>query len=215
MELARMFEGAGWMMYPLLLIAMAAWPASLVLPAISVFARKRSLALVFAMLLAALGLLAAGLGPLGMHFGMQTVNEAIVHVNPEDQEIIRHAGQSEARGCVFFGLIIAAIPLGAACVALGRAVTEQRRGLAIAGGLLLGLAVAFFFFALAGQQYGLIQSDAAIAHVDPSMKAVLAAAGAEQSAQSLKAGLMIAVPLALLGAGMVVAGARSGKAPTA
>ncbi len=215
MELARMFQGGGWMMYPLMLIAMAAWPASLVLPAISVFSAKRSLALVFAMLLAALGLLAAGLGALGMSLGMQMVNEAIAHVNPADQETIRHAGLSEARACVLFGLVIAAAPLGAACVALGRAVTEQRRALAVGGGIVLGLAVAFLFIALAGQQYGMIQADAALANVEPSMKATLAAAGASQSAQSLKVGLMVAVPLALVGAGLLFAGARSGKAPTA
>jgi hypothetical protein len=118
-SIAQAFAEGGWGMYPVLFLGLIAVPAALALPSIGIATARPTLGRVFAILLAALGLFAIGGGVLGWQSGLHTMEAALRAVNPADRETIRMAGQSEARVCLIFGLMTAALPLAGAVLLLG------------------------------------------------------------------------------------------------
>lgn len=215
MELAHYFQAGGWPMYLLVLTLMVSLLASVALPVVAFIAGKRGLALAFSMVLAALGLVAAGIGAFGRAWGMNLTEQAVVHVNPADKEIILMAGSGESRVCLAFGLMIAVLPLAAACIALGRAVTDKIAGLAIAGALVLALGVAFGVGGLAARQANLVKAETAYVNADPSQREMLLAFGRAAASGATTTGLAVGVPLCLVGAGLLFAASRKPAAAAA
>ncbi|HEY3449066.1 MAG TPA: hypothetical protein VGK67_22075 [Myxococcales bacterium] len=215
MELARFFEMGGWMMYPLVLLLALCLPASVGLPIAGYAIGKPKLAFLFAMILAVLGVAAAGLGALGQAMGMRMVEQAVVHVNPVDRDTILMVGSGEARVCLAFGLVVAMLPLAAACVALGRAFGQKLSSAATAGGLVAGLGVAIGMGALSARQFALIQVETAMGMASPDMRPALVAAGANEAVVYLTAALVAGLPLVLVGAVLLGLGARAAKAQAA
>ncbi len=65
-------------------------------------------------------------GAAGVVLGMQMVESAVAHVNPEDKGIILAVGLSEALGCAVLGGWLAAPQLGAVALGLGMGSVGQR-----------------------------------------------------------------------------------------
>ncbi|MBI5544998.1 MAG: hypothetical protein HY901_13995 [Deltaproteobacteria bacterium] len=207
-SIARMFEMGGWMMYVLVLVALLAALASLALPIVAFAAGKARLATLFAMLLGILGLAAAGLGAIGRGLGMRMVEQALAHVNPADAEVVRAVGSGESRVCLAFGLAVAVAPLAAACVCLGRALTEKATGLATAGGLALACGLAVFVAMLASQQFLLVEVETAFGAGIEADLAALLAHGREAASKRLGYGFIAGTPLAIAGIMLLAVGSR-------
>ena len=120
-------------------------------------------------------------------------------------------GSGEARVCLAFGLFIAVLPLAAACVALGRAVSQKVSGLAVVGSLVLALGVAVMVGGLASRQVSLIEAETAFANADPSERATFVAFGQSAAARASTVSLVGGVPLALIGAALLVVGANKAR----
>jgi hypothetical protein len=207
-SLVRFVEGGGWPMYPLILLGMVAAPASLALGGIGALAKSARPAGIFALVLLGVGAGAVGFGAFGQHQGVTMMEEALAHVNPEDAEIIRAAGRSEARGCMVLGLAVALLPLAAAAglslLALGKSRAGSRLSLVGIGALLVALGAGRLVGAAISSQMETRSAEEASAHVDVLDREAIRAMGAEAAAKALGSGFKLAAPLAL--AGIVLGG---------
>ncbi|MGC4118151.1 MAG: hypothetical protein QM765_27090 [Myxococcales bacterium] len=210
-DLARYFEMGGWMMYPLVLVLMLALPSSLGLPIASYVVGKPKLAFLFSMVLAGLGLAAAGLGALGRGLGMRNVEQAIAMVKPVDAAVILTVGRGESRACLAFGLAVAVLPLAAAGVALGRAAGARVSAVAAAGGLALGAGLAALMGVLSVGQFALVNLETSIGIDDARQLPAIAAESARLSSSHLAAAAGVGLPLAAVGAMLLVVAARRAK----
>lgn len=147
MELARYWEMGGWWMYPILLAGMVAVPAAVALPVIAFASGQRTVARASPYVLLAISSLPFALGVLGWQAGLGIMEDAISHVNRADFDAIRMAGRSEARVCLIFGMMAAALPLavGASLVGIswGSQPVPRSRTLSavLVGGIVLVAAV--------------------------------------------------------------------------
>jgi hypothetical protein len=213
MAIGQYFEMGGWMMYVLLGLGLLALPAAFALPYVSFVSPKPRRAMIFAVLLAALGLLAAGLGALGQAQALRRVEAAVGFASPEQRVPLRLAGSSESRVSLIFGLLVAALPLAGACIALGPARSEKLDRPAIARAFSLAAGVAVIVLGLAGQQAALFSAERAQVFADPETRAALAADSYRSASVRLKLAAALGVPLVLIGAGFFGGGTKGeGKA---
>lgn len=199
MSLASLLQAGGWPMYPLVLLAALALPVSLALPAIGYGVGKRRLAMVFTMLLAALGFAAIALGLFGRWWSLEQVRQALAFVDPSDREALALAGSSEARSCAVVGLAVAALPLAASGLMLGRAVSERRSAVGVIGGLLLGVGMGLLAAAIAVQQLHVLRAEEAGARALEMDRAMLVAMFRQSAARALSLGGLLAGPATIAG----------------
>lgn len=109
-DLARFWLEGGIAMYLVLALGLVAEG----LGAAALLTKKNAIAL------AVLGfsLLPLCLGVIGQAVGRQTVEEAIAHVHPQDQELIRDAGCKEAARPLQLGGVLSLLTLPTAAVGL-------------------------------------------------------------------------------------------------
>ena len=120
-ELAWYMQAGGFLMLPILLLTLVSLPAAVVMPVVAALTRKRTLALIFGVLLLAGAALSFGMGVAGFYIQLDMVEQAIAHVAPEDAEPIRFAGLSESRVCLIAGIAGALPALAGATSALALA----------------------------------------------------------------------------------------------
>ena len=211
MSFVEFFQMGGSMMFVLLAVGLIALPAAVVLPLIAFASDKPKPAMHFAAILAAVGLLTAGLGALARTQGMRTVEQAIVLVDPAEKEALRMEGSSESRVCLVFGLLLAALPLAGACACVARALNEKLDAPATARAVSLAAGIAVLVLGVVGHQAALFTAEHAQVSAPPEMRAALAAEGSRSASGRLKLAAALGTALVLIGAGFFSAGASNPK----
>ena len=213
--LARYWEAGGWPMYPIFLLGLLGLLASVGLPIAGFAMGKPRPAFLFAMMLLVLAVFTAGMGALGQTLDMRTVDEAIVHVNPADREIIRMAGSSESRTCLAFGLYAAILPLAAAGLLLSRALARAKSALGALAGPALAIGLGALCAGAALQQGALVAAEDAAAHQGIGDKDLPAGAprpvhavDASEASARLRGGAVVGAPFVLAGIALLVVGAK-------
>lgn len=129
--LARWFESGGPVMWPIAIvgaIAVVAAPIALIVALVT--ASKRA-ALYISIALCGVAAILLSLGALGYLMSMRQVADALQYLSPEDQEVIRNEGISEAMTPAVFALWLSVVPLGGGVALFGLGyvrLIEWRRG---------------------------------------------------------------------------------------
>ncbi|MHB8877776.1 MAG: hypothetical protein ACYC8T_29135 [Myxococcaceae bacterium] len=123
-ELARFWVGGDVGMYPVALLAMVGVPLAGIAAVAGFTSPKPALSPPLAA--AGCGILAGLFGAAGFAWGVSRMERALAMVNSRDAELIHHAGTSEARACLIFGVAVGAIVLALAVLSLGRTLALRR-----------------------------------------------------------------------------------------
>jgi hypothetical protein len=124
-SVAQFWMEGGWWMFPIALLGCSLVPATLMAFILGLTSKKASLVMPLAIGLLCVGLLPAVLGEAGFLSALRTVDEALMHVNPQDAATIRAAGRSEALTTIIFGLWTSLVPTFGGAVLLGLALMRR------------------------------------------------------------------------------------------
>jgi hypothetical protein len=198
-------QGGGWWTSLLLLLAIAAIPASIVLPLLSLTERQGRGRTTFAVSLFALGALATAIGVLGWRAGLHSLAEAIVNVTSENRAPLLLVGSSEARTSLIVGLFVAALPLAAAVTIslLGRPTATARMG-----GLVLGLGIAIGVVAVALYEMEIQQMENALAFVKEQDRTLVTTLAQARAGAILRTVGLFGVGAVVTGVLLCTAGSR-------
>jgi hypothetical protein len=200
------YQAGGWTMHLILLVGIGAAALAILLPIVAYASRERRPAVLFTVVLVAVGLGAVLLGILGQALGLRSLARALAAVDPADREVIGMVGVAEARTCLAFGLFAAILPWTAAALTLGRAATSRVSGRAVLGGVALAAAVWAVAGGLARQQLTLFERDRSAGLVAPEQRAFLLQEGSARARAQQGWGLGAGGVLAVVGAVLLTAG---------
>jgi hypothetical protein len=127
MELERLFLAGGPVMYLIALLGGLGIPVTLAGLFFGIISKRPRRTLIASCAVLGLGALVLVLGAAGSAWGLHRTEQAAATFNPDDAEIIRHAGSSEARAPLVAALALGLFPAVAGLGLLGLGLIREPR----------------------------------------------------------------------------------------